>query len=349
MTLAGDVVSVELAEGLRADLHVLALRDGCPCADCRHPVSGQRLFESGEVLPGARAVDARFDGSAGLEVTWEDGHRSTFPPEWFNPRPPVAQRRWSAELPLPEHGWDAIRSERAARRAWLRDVAGLGFALVRRAPNVESVVELFGAIRETNYGRVFDVSVSVDATNLADTARPLSVHTDNPYRVPTPTLQLLHCVESAVDGGHTILVDGFAAVDRLDDDLVRRLATTPIRFAYRDARAELEAEVPVVSLGLDGRVTALHLNNRSKGMPVGSPAEVAAWYGAYLALLETVRSPELELVFRLEPGDAIVFDNERVLHGRTGFESEGARRLRGCYADRDALLSTLAVLERDAS
>ena len=50
---------------------------------------------------------------------------------------------------------------------------------------------LFGPVRETNYGRVFDVSVRIDATNLADTVIPLSLHTDNPYRVPAPTLQLL--------------------------------------------------------------------------------------------------------------------------------------------------------------
>ena len=43
----------------------------------------------------------------------------------------------------------------------------------------------------------------------------------------------------------------------------------------------------------------------------------------------------------------LVFDNARILHGRTGFESTGARRLQGCYADRDALLSALAVLERE--
>ena len=230
-------------------------------------------------------------------------------------------------------------------------MAELGFALVRGVPaesgRVEDVVRTFGAIRETNYGRIFDVSVSVDATNLADTARPLSAHTDNPYRDPAPTLQLLHCLETAVDGGNTILVDGFAAVDRLGDDAVARLARTPIRFAYRDASADLQADVPVVSLGVEGEVVGLHLNNRSKGIPVGDASEVGAWYAAYLALLDAVRSPELELAIRLEPGDVLVFDNARVLHGRTGFESTGARRLQGCYADRDALLSALAVLERE--
>jgi len=42
----------------------------------------------------------------------------------------------------------------------------------------------------------------------------------------------------------------------------------------------------------------------------------------------------------------LLLDNERVLHGRAG-ESIGERHLQGCYADRDGLLSTLRVLERD--
>jgi gamma-butyrobetaine dioxygenase len=73
---------------------------------------------------------------------------------------------------------------------------------------------------------------------------------------------------------------------------------------------------------------------------------VAAWYEAYLMLLSAIDDQSSQVVFRLEPGDLVLFDNERVLHGRTGFAGYGARHLQGCYADRDGLLSTLAVLER---
>ena len=158
-------------------------------------------------------------------------------------------------------------------------------------------------------------------------------------------------MSSEVEGGQTVLVDGFAAVERLRRKTPDRLATLarePIRFAYRDEGAELAADVPVVSLDVHGEAVALHLNNRSKGIPHGDPARVATWYDAYLGLVALVESPELQVVFRLEPGDLIVFDNLRVLHGRTGFASTGTRRLQGCYADRDGVRSSLAVLEREA-
>jgi gamma-butyrobetaine dioxygenase len=363
-SLANGVVRVELTNGTHGSLHALTLRDGCPCAECRHPVSGQRLFESSQVLPRANVAAVRISDAGLLELDWADGHRSRYQAAWIDAeasaaergrRPARRVRAWgdAPQESLPEHRWPDVADDDAARIDWLRDVAELGFAILHGVPChadfVERIASLFGAVRETNYGRVFDVSVAVDATNLADTALPLSPHTDNPYRDPTPTVQLLHCLASDVAGGLTVLVDGFAAAGQLRAEAPERLellARTPIRYAYRDGDTDLETDVPVVTVDAYGDVVALHLNNRSKGIPYGAPADVARWYDAYLALVGLVESSERQLVFRLEPGDLIVFDNLRVLHGRTGFAGEGTRRLQGCYADRDGLHSRLAVLER---
>ena len=58
-------------------------------------------------------------------------------------------------------------------------------------------------------------------------------------------------------------------------------------------------------------------------------------------------SPELEIRLKLEPGDLIVLDNRRVLHGRTAYSGAGERLLQGCYADIDGLQSRLRVLQRE--
>ena len=358
--LADDVVEVEVFDGWPLVFHTLALRDRCPCRDCRHPVSGQRLFESARVLPHTRARAVAVSTEGALLLEWTDGHRSIFSATDLlqaSEPPPAAPTRilWGAERgsALFRHSWDEVAADEGALSRWLREAAVFGFSLLRGVPpmpgTVAEVAESFGAVRETNYGRVFDVRVSVDATNLADTALSLSPHTDNPYRRPTPTLQLLHCLSSEVEGGETILVDGFAVVDQLGRDApdsLAVLARMPIRYAYRDHQAELAADVPVVSLNHDGTPAGLHLNNRSKGVPTGSPEQVRDWYEAYLALLALVDDPAQQIAFRLEPGELVLFDNERILHGRTGFASGGSRHLQGCYADRDGLLSTLAVLAR---
>ena len=72
------------------------------------------------------------------------------------------------------------------------------------------VAELFGYVRETNYGRWFEVRAEVNPNNLAYTNLGLQAHTDNPYRDPVPTMQILACLENTVEGGDSIVVDGFA-------------------------------------------------------------------------------------------------------------------------------------------
>jgi gamma-butyrobetaine dioxygenase len=47
----------------------------------------------------------------------------------------------------------------------------------------------------------------------------------------------------------------------------------------------------------------------------------------------------------LEPGHCVIFDNTRLLHSRTGFNSSGKRHLQGAYADLDSLISKWTILE----
>ena len=62
--------------------------------------------------------------------------------------------------------------------------------------------------------------------------------------------------------------------------------------------------------------------------------------------LNIINDPGMAVGFKLEPGDCFIVDNTRVLHGRTGYQAAaGSRWLQGCYAGKDGLLSTLAVLE----
>jgi gamma-butyrobetaine dioxygenase len=78
-------------------------------------------------------------------------------------------------------------------------------------------------------------------------------------------------------------------------------------------------------------------------MPAG---EVGAYYRAYRAFGQTLRDPRYILSTFLAPGELVVFDNWRVLHGRTGFASGSPRHLQGCYLDHDGLRSNIAVLEK---
>lgn len=236
----------------------------------------------------------------------------------------------------------------------LESVLGLGFALLRDVPSREGqvleVAETFGYVRETNYGRLFDVRVEPDPNNLAFTGARITPHTDNPYRDPVPTLQLLHCLANAAVGGDSGLVDGFKAAALLraeDPEAFAVLTRTPVPFQFSDARTELAADRPLIDVDGRGRIREVRFNNRSIGTLLLPADELEAFYRAYRIFAEITLRPELQLEFRLLPGDCLIFDNVRLLHARTAFEESGARHLQGAYADIDALAGTLAVLRRE--
>ena len=207
-----------------------------------------------------------------------------------------------------------------------------------------------GYVRVTNYGRLFDVKSVPNPTNMAYTAVGLGVHSDNPYRHPSPGVQLLHCLESEAPGGDTLLVDGFHAAELLrreDPAAFDLLARVPMNFRYADTHTDLRARQTLISTDMDGVVRAVHFNNRSADW-LDAPADLAGdWYRAYRAFARILKRPELELVFRLDPGDCVVMQNDRTLHGRTAFDpGRGRRHLQGCYIDGDAMESRRLVLRR---
>ena len=184
----------------------------------------------------------------------------------------------SAELAaVPAADWAAYLADDAVRLSLLDAVARYGAGLLRGVPPdegmVTAVAETFGYVRETNYGRIFDVRVVADPANLAFTSRAIAPHTDNPYRDPVPTLQLLHCLRDASSGGDTVLVDGFAAAAALrasDPASFGVLTSTPIPFAYVDKATSLTACQPLIALNPRGRIACVRLNNRSM-QPVRLP------------------------------------------------------------------------------
>lgn len=355
LEIDGSRLRIGWDDGHRSVFHAIWLRDNCPCPECRH-ANGQRLLDTREI-PDDLGLAAAHGDNGSLETTFTDGHVARWDRAWLRsqdgPLEPRRQRLWGSEIQheLPVRSFDEVAAGGVALREWLAAVAELGFAILTGGPTepetVLRVAELFGHVRETNYGRLFDVRSVVNPTNLAYTGLGLGAHTDNPYRDPTPTLQLLHCLSSSAGGGENTLVDSFHVADQLSSDQFELLARHPLRFRYADDATELETETPVLTLDARGELRAVHYNTRS-AQAFRLPEElVEPYYAAYQAFGRMLEAPEHRIQFKLEPGDLFIVDNLRVLHGRTAYAPEaGERRLQGCYADRDGLRSRLAVLSR---
>ena len=56
---------------------------------------------------------------------------------------------------------------------------------------------------------------------------------------------------------------------------------------------------------------------------------------------------KFRIEFKLSPGDLLMMDNHRLLHGRTTYDAnEGNRFLQGCYIDYDSTEGKLKHLKR---
>lgn len=367
--LDADGTVLELRHGgetLR--FHAIWLRDNAPDPDTRDPGNGQRLITLADIPPDTRLAEAEA-APDGIRLRFAPEDKTvTFDPDWLAAhaydrqqdttpgRLPEGTEAWGAELngAVPQGDLETMRADPAALRDWLASIRRHGFAKVTgmspEPGGLFGIVDLFGHVRETNYGRHFEVRTEVNPVNLAYTGLGLQAHTDNPYRDPVPTLQVLACLENSAEGGENMVVDGFACAQRLrdeDPEGFALLAGWPARFAYTgSAGVALHARRPMIELSPDGALQGVRFNSRSAAPVTDVPFEhMARYYAAYRRLSEIIDDPAQEVTFKLAPGEAFIVDNTRVLHARKGYSGTGTRWLQGCYADKDELLSTLAALE----
>ncbi|WP_282605362.1 gamma-butyrobetaine dioxygenase [Pelagibius sp. Alg239-R121] len=361
-------LSVTWTDGRTARFHAIWLRDNALDPQTRAANNGQRLITVLDYPEDTAIETASTDGQS-LSVCFSpEGKEASFPADWLAqqaydcPVPPTrgwtgeAITRWNSVLSnsIPSTDFTAVRTDPRTLAGWLSAVRRYGFAVMtglrKESGALLEVAELFGYVRETNYGRWFEVRSEVNPVNLAYTGLGLQAHTDNPYRDPVPTLQLLACLENSADGGDSMVVDGFKAVETLQQetpdhfDLLARYAA---RFEYAGSDGiRLRSKRPMIDLGPDGELRGVRFNNRSAAPFTDIPYDdMPKYYAAYRHLAEIIERPESEISFKMAPGDLFIVDNTRVLHARKGFSGAGSRWLQGCYADKDGLLSTLAALE----
>lgn len=338
--------------------HYLWLRDNCQCDQCLH-ASGQRLIETWQIDPEIVPLNVELKDN-GLAVTWDDEarHQSFYSGEFLlarsydQPKQTQGSTLWSSETSnvLRSHDYQQVLTNNHAKYQWLDDAVKHGIAKLHNVPTepgtILKVVEQFGFVRHTNYGDLFEV-ISVDKpVNLAYTPMPLSLHTDNPYRNPVPTLQLLHCLVKAEIGGVSALADGFYAAKILREEhpqAFEMLTTNPAKFRYASDDAILEHTGCMIELNTQGEVEAIRLNNRSCAPLNLEFDKMQDFYSAYQLFASIIQSDRCKVTLTLDAGELILFDNQRVLHGREE-QALGARHLQGCYADRDGLNSTHAIL-----
>jgi hypothetical protein len=255
----------------------------------------------------------------------------------------AAARPWpvaaAAPPPVPFDSLCTPAGATAARAA----LAEHGLLCVSSAPSVLAVASALGVVFETNYGRAFDVRAERDPNNTAFSCAPLAPHTDNPYRTPVPGFQALACITAAARGGATTFADGAAlaaALRAASPSAFEALSSVDVEFAWSDARAAHRATRRVLELDADGLLVSVNWNDRAQRAPAAAAAD--AWFDAAGAWSRLLEGGAHVVSLALQPGDAVVWDNRRLLHGREAYEDGAAaaapRWLQGAYLTEDSVL-----------
>ena len=371
LSIVDDELVIHWKDDKQSRLYSHWLRDHCQMPTSRNSDNGQRLLSVIDIPENTVIEQVELDEAGNVCVRFQpESHLSIFSQHWlrencyhlnqqFDDRSASCKQLWQANdftNDLPRINYDYMCQNNQGKLNALRFVRDLGFCVLENVPRIEGqvldVISKIGYTRETNYGSIFEVRTEVNPNNLAYTNMGLGSHTDNPYRDPVPTVQLLHCLENSTEGGDSVLVDGFKAASVLREESKENfdaLTSTWVNYRFSDNNADLRSRVPMIELNDRGEVVKVRYNNRSIDA-IKLPADkIRAFYKAYRHWGEIIERADLKTTFKLSPGDLMLFDNTRVMHARTAFSKRGKRHLQGAYTDLDGLYSLLNVLERDDS
>ena len=229
-----------------------------------------------------------------------------------------------------------------------------GFIIFKNVPVQNNFIVNFansiGSVRRTNFGEFFNVKSKPNPNDLAYTSLALAPHTDNPYRNPVPCIQLLHCIENKVSGGLSTLVDGYTVTEKLKknfSDYYKILTEIKVRYQFIDKNIILEDWAEMIQLDENKKFKQVRFSPRLDFVPLMEKEKLELYYSARNKISELYNSDDYRIEFKLTPGDLLMMDNYRLLHGRTSYDAnEGERFLQGCYIDYDSTEGKLKHLQR---
>ncbi|KAH8791440.1 trimethyllysine dioxygenase, partial [Hyaloscypha finlandica] len=342
-------------------------RDNCRCATCVNQDTMQRALDTfsipTDILP-QEVVTLK----EGIQVKWSnDGHMSLYPWDWIlrhrkKTGIPISKEEkqmrvdpykyWGTEIESnpPSVHYDEIMADEKGVGAWTAKIREYGFCYVDECPvtpeKTQELLERIAFIRQTHYGGFYDFTSDLTMKDTAYTTLALPAHTDTTYFTDPAGLQMFHLLSHTDgEGGASLLVDGFNAARTLlkeSRSAYEILAKTPIPWhasGNEGITITPAKKFPVFSFqdleeGKLPKLLQVRWNNDDRGVvrlreDYGMGAE--KWYRAARKWNEILKRPAMEYWAQLMPGRPLIFDNWRVLHGRSAFR--GKRRMCGGYSE----------------
>ncbi|BGP25914.1 hypothetical protein JCM10295v2_004856 [Rhodotorula toruloides] len=283
------------------------------------------------------------------------------------PSPLEQKVLWTKEIAkgVPTVTYEEVMESEEGVYEWLKRIDTYGFSFISGIPGTpeatEALIRRIAFIRETHYGGFWDFTANLEHGDLAYSDVRLEGHTDTTYFTDPCGLQLFHLLspDHTHSGGHNLLVDGFRAASILRTEhpsFYDLLSTLPIpSHASGSGSASLPSGVhmrplrrfPVFNHDENGELVMVRWNGDDRGVVGGEAFEgktMEEWYEASRTWEGILRSDDAQLWTKFEVGTAVIFDNLRVLHGRSSYT--GTRRLCGAYVNGDDYRSRLRGLQK---
>jgi len=243
--------------------------------------------------------------------------------------------------------YDAVMASDGGLKEWLLLIRKYGFTYINSCPvtpeATEKLLERIAFIRPTHYGGFYDFTSDLSRGDTAYTQLGIGAHTDNTYFSDPAGLQVFHLLShTGGEGGASQLVDGFAAARDLqkEDPAAYETLSTVRVHAHASGNADSSIQPYQVFPTLvhdpqDGHLVQVRWNITDRAAIDGPIEDMQTWYDAGRKWTEILK--RREYWEQLQPGKPLIFDNWRVLHGRSAFT--GKRRICGGYINRDDFIS----------
>jgi len=353
--LGDDAAVVTWPNGAVTPLPYLWLRDNCGCDQCRIAQTSEKQFHLTGVPVDLEPARVQLADDV-LHVVWPDGHVTEFAGNDIRAlvNPPMQKwRPWGADFQPLRADFDAFLAEDATARDVIEDFLETGAVMLVSAPESPNALEKLqlrlGRIREVVFDRIHNVVVDPTGYNAALTSLQLPPHNDLASLSWPPSAQALYMMVNGVDGGESIIVDGWRIASELRADrpeLFRFLCDMPVPFRIFDDKEETFAVSPMITLDLAGEITIVRYSNQTMQPMDPTQPGVADFYRAYHEVSTRIMADSAKARFKLQSGDILLVAGHRVLHGREAFEPTGVRHLQDAYFEHDNIRNHLRVLMR---
>lgn len=249
---------------------------------------------------------------------------------------------------LPTVTFDEVMTESRGLKKWLENIACYGLGMVSNTPHnresTRALAERVAYIRMDIFGGFADSDTSEPHADSAYSNGYLAAHTDGTYSYDPPGLILFHVPDSDYRGGESIFIDGFYAAERLrqlSPDAFSLLTQVDMPGHYLEVDTHLETRQPLIQLDGENQVKRIRFNQMDRA-PFYWGEKTTQVYAALWQWRKIIDDPANQYCFRLTPGNVLLFDNWRLLHGRLAYSGE--RRMVNCYLNMEDFESRLRIL-----